>query len=432
MRNASRWIAAVAAGVILVGATSVLAQDWPQWRGPNRDNKAAGFTAPAEWPKELTQKWKVEVGPGDATPALVGDKIYVFTRLGADEVTTCLEAETGKKVWEDKTPAMAVTGAAARHPGPRGSPAVADGMVVTEGVGGVVSCLNAADGKVVWRKDPFPKMVPQFFEASSPLTVDKMAIAHVGGSSGAIIAFDLATGDEKWKCENQPASYSSPVVATIEGAKMIVQMTDKDIVGLGAADGKLLWQIPLAAGGGMGGGMGAGKGGGMGKGKGGMSGGMGGGYKAATVIVEGSTVYYCGQGFGTKAAAISKDGDKFAAKELWSNADGPQFSSPVLKDGFLYCLSGQGNLYCINAKDGKTVWKDTTNQGNYGAPVDAGTCMVVLTEKGELIVFRPSDKEYSEVAKFKVASAAYATPVLSGNRIFIKDADSVILFTVAK
>ena len=131
--------AAMAGCVILLGAASAFAKDWPQWRGPNRDGKVKGFTAPQKWPTELTQKWKVTVGSGDATPALVGDKLYVFTRQGADEVTLCLNAANGKELWKDKYAAQAVTGAASRHPGPRSSPAVANGKVVTLGVGGVLS-----------------------------------------------------------------------------------------------------------------------------------------------------------------------------------------------------------------------------------------------------------------------------------------------------
>ena len=90
MRNARRLIGAVLCGVILAGATCAMAQDWPQWRGANRDGKVSGFTAPQTWPKELTRKWKVTVGLGDATPALVGDKLYVFARQDQDEVTLCL------------------------------------------------------------------------------------------------------------------------------------------------------------------------------------------------------------------------------------------------------------------------------------------------------------------------------------------------------
>ncbi len=83
MKTASRMRAVTTAvGVLLLGASCVCAEDWPQWRGPNRDNKVTGFVAPSTWPKELTQKWKVNVGLGDASPVLVGDKIYVFTRQG--------------------------------------------------------------------------------------------------------------------------------------------------------------------------------------------------------------------------------------------------------------------------------------------------------------------------------------------------------------
>ena len=108
MRN-KRTITAVA-GVLAVSASCALAQDWPQWRGANRDGKASGFTAPKDWPKELTQKWKVTVGLGDATPALVGNKLYVFAREGGDEVIRCLDAANGKEIWQEKYDARQVSG----------------------------------------------------------------------------------------------------------------------------------------------------------------------------------------------------------------------------------------------------------------------------------------------------------------------------------
>ena len=176
-RSNGGWVACLA----LMGAISVAAQDWPQWRGANRDGKVTGFTAPQAWPKELTQKWKVTVGAGDAAPALVGDKLYVFSRQGADEVTLCLSATDGKELWRNAYAAQAPTGPAGRHPGPRSSPAVADGKVVTLGVGGVLSCLDAGTGKVMWRKEDLSKSVPQFFTAMSPVMADGLCIAHLGG-----------------------------------------------------------------------------------------------------------------------------------------------------------------------------------------------------------------------------------------------------------
>ena len=87
-----------AAGVLLLCGSAVNAQDWPPWRGPNRDAKTTGFKAPKTWPKELTQKWKVTVGDGVATPALVGDKLYVFTRQRGGRSHRCLDAATGKNM----------------------------------------------------------------------------------------------------------------------------------------------------------------------------------------------------------------------------------------------------------------------------------------------------------------------------------------------
>lgn len=131
MKNAKTAIGASVGWLVVLSVTGALAQDWPQWRGPNRDGKAAGFAAPAAWPASLVQKWKVPIGPGDASPALLGERLFLSIREGDQEVTLCIDARDGKQVWRDAYAAAAVTGAAARHPGPRSSPAVAEGKVVT-------------------------------------------------------------------------------------------------------------------------------------------------------------------------------------------------------------------------------------------------------------------------------------------------------------
>ena len=395
--------------VIVVSAGLVFAADWPQWRGANRDGKVSGFKAPAKWPKELTEKWKVTVGPGDATPALVGDKLYVFTRQGAEEVTLCLNASDGKEVWRDKYEAQAVTGAASRHPGPRSTPAVAGGKVVTLGVGGVLSCLDAGNGKVVWRKDPYPKLVPRFFTSTSPIIVDGMAISQFGeAGNGAIIAYGLAKGDEKWRWAVEGPEYASPVVMTAGGVKQIVTLTEKHIVGIGAADGKLLWQLPFAPGRRA--------------------------YNAATPIVDGDTVIYTGAGRGTKAVKIEKKGDGFTAKELWSNGDlATQYNTPVLRDGLLFGLSDGSKLFCINAETGQTAWTDSAShgRGGFGSVVSAGGCVLALSSSSELIVFKPDGKAYGEIARYKVSETPiYAYPVISGKRVFVKDQDSLALLMV--
>lgn len=394
---------------ILLSTGFVLAQDWPQWRGPNRDGKVTGFIEPKEWPKELTLKWKITVGLGDSTPALVGNRLYVFTRQGDDEVNLCLDAQTGKELWKDKYAAMAVTGPPSRHPGPRSSPAVADGKVVTIGVGGVLSCLDAATGKVLWRKDPYPKVVPQFFTAMSPIIVDGMAVAHLGGKdNGGIIAYDLKTGDPKWQWTEEGPEYASPILLTVDDTKQIVTLTEKSVVGINVADGKLLWKLPFLP--------------------------ERRAYNAATPIIDGEKVIYTGAGRGTKAVKIEKQADGFAAKEIWSNAEvAPQFNTPVLKDGLLFGLSNRGNFFCINNQTGQTAWIDSTqtDRGGFAAVVDVGSIILALPSSAELIVIKPVEKEYTELARIKVSEkATYAHPVIAGNRIYIKDEDSLSLWTI--
>jgi len=379
MEGTNRRRAALVGGVVVMIAISAWAQDWPQWRGPNRDGKVTGFTAPQPWPSELTQKWKVTVGTGCATPALVGGKLYVFARQGEDEVIQCLNAGTGKELWRDKYAAQAVTGAARRHPGPRSSVAVAQGKVVTLGVGGVLSCLDAATGKLAWRRDPFPKIVPRFFTSMSPIIVDGTVIAYLGGQdNGAVIAYDLASGNEKWRWGAEGPDYGSPVLLTAAGTKQIVMPTERSIVGIGIADGKLLWQLP----------------------------------------------------FPPQRRAY----DGFAVKKLWSNADlAVQFNTPVLKDGLLFGLSNSGNLFCINARTGQTAWTDATqrDRGGFTAILDAGSCLLALPSNSELIVFKPSSEQYTELAKIKVADTpTYAHPVIAGNRIYVKDQETLIMWTI--
>jgi outer membrane protein assembly factor BamB len=426
-----------AAFLPLLCASQGLAQDWPQWRGANRDAHVTGFQPPATWPKELAEKWKVKVGNGVATPALVGDKLYVFTREGDDEITRCLDANSGKQIWEDKYKAAPVTGPANRFPGPRSSPTVLEGKVVTLGAAGVLSCLDAATGKVVWRKDEI-KGAPRFFASSSPLVVDGVCIAQLGtDNKGGIAAYELATGKDKWTWTGQGPAYASPSLMTVDGAKLVIAMTASKMVALDAADGKLVWEAPFAV--------------------------TGRGYNASTPVIDGQTLIYDGSARGATAVKFEKSGDKVTAKELWKNQDAAvsvMYNTPVIKDGLLYGLSASNDLFCINMQTGKTAWtapfgaaaaagagKATAGGGaqkgkgkggggmrpdvGYGSIVDAGPVLFALTPSAQLVVFKPSDKDFMEQARIKLpATLTYAYPIVAGNRLFVKDDESVELLTI--
>lgn len=407
MVNHKKTIILLALCIILIITSGVLAQDWSQWLGTNRDAKVTGFTSPQTWPEKLNQKWQVNVGNGDSTPALVDGKLYVFTRRESDEILLCLDAEDGKELWRDSYSAKAATGPAGSHPGPRSSPAVADGKIVTFGVAGMLSCLNIETHKVLWRKNDLPGTYPQFFTSMSPLIVDDLCIAHLGKESeGVLIAYNLETGEPKWKWPEEGPTYSSPILMTVDGIKQLVIHTEKNLVGIALSDGKVLWKIATTN--------------------------QRMFYSCATAIIDGQTVYYTGQGTGSKAVKIVKKDNEFVHEDLWNNTEsGTTFNTPVLKDGLLFGLTPQGNLYCINAKTGTTAWTGEDTLNRFGSIVDAGSVLFALSSQSNLVVFEPVEEEYKELASYKVADTEiYAYPIIAGNRIYIKDQESLTLWTI--
>ena len=148
--------------------TPLAAADWPQWRGANRDGKVAEFVAPKTWPKQLTQKWKVTVGEGVATPALVGDKLYVFSRQENNEITRCLMPRPARNCGRKNTKHWAPAGRPQSYSGPRSSPAVANGKVVTLGVRGMLSCLTPPPARNCGARMTFPAPTRAFTPPPPP------------------------------------------------------------------------------------------------------------------------------------------------------------------------------------------------------------------------------------------------------------------------
>lgn len=408
MKKTNRFFVALVGFMTFVFITSAFAQDWPQWRGANRDGKVSGFEVPKIWPSELTPQWKVTVGLGDASPILADGKVYSFTRLADSEVIMCLDVATGKELWQNKYAAVAITGPdSSQHPGPRSTPAIGEGRIVTLGIGGVLSCLDAKTGNMIWRNEEFTKDLPGFFTSLSPLIIQGMCVVHLGGKEvGQIIAFDLKTGKQKWQTVSDGPSYASPLMMTVKGKKQIVELTAKNLIGIDPENGKLLWQFSVPVENRF--------------------------YNSASPVIDGQTVIITGQGQGTKAVKIQKQGDTFVAQEVWKNAElGTKWNTPVLKDGFLYGLSDGRKLFCMNVSTGQTAWIDTKLHNDFGTIVDAGSVLIALPQTSNLVVYKPDEKAYTEIATIKVAeSPTYSYPILSNNRIVVKDKESLVMMVV--
>lgn len=371
--------------------------DVPGWRGANRDGKFIGFKAPAVWPKELTKVWEVPVGLGDASPVLFKGKFYLLVSQDSTETLLCLNAKNGKQIWKTAiNRAPKVTGGAASHPGPRGTPYVSGGKVFTLGAGGVVACHDAGKGKLIWKNETYTAEVPQFFTSASPLVTDKLCILPLGGKeNGVVVAFDVNSGSEVWKVSGMPCTYSSPVFMTI-GETIIVDQSETALVGI-TMDGQLIGEIPTTC--------------------------LQRFYNSSTPVIDGPNIMVGGAGTGTKMYQVTNDG-AYNYFEVWSNPKlGVSFNTPVLKDGFLYANDSKfGYIYCLNAQTGETAWADTVKLNRFASMLDLGPAMLSLAGNATMVIFEPNGTAYKELARYKVSETEiYAHPLVADNKIYVKD-----------
>jgi len=397
---------AIAPGVLI---SQGLGPDWPQFRGPNRDGAVASFVEPTAWPERLTQQWKVDVGDGHATPVLVGARVYTFSRQGTNEVMQALDAATGKAIWQTRYPApVTVNPAAQAHgPGPKATPTFASGRLYTLGMGGIVTAFDAASGRQLWQK-PAGSTLPLYGTAISPLVDRGLVIVHVGGDTGgALTAFDAGTGDVKWAWNGDGPSYASPVVAEIDGIRQVITLTQGNVVGVSAADGRLLWRRPYAT-----------------------------EYtqNIITPVFVGSTLIIGGYQNPTIALRLVRSGDQWKTEDVWENAGISLYmANSVLVGDRLFGLShrNSGQYFTLDVKTGKTVWVGQPRQAENAAIVRAGSLVFSLEDDAELMVGRVGANSFQELKRYTVANAAtWAQPVISGRRIFVKDVSTLTLWTI--
>ena len=232
---------------VLSHAPVAMCQEWPQWRGPNRDGVTTSFREPTSWPERLTRQWKVDVGLGYATPLLVNNRVYIYTRQDEEEVMTALDGDSGEVIWRTSYPApFDMKSATARHgPGPKSTPAFADGRLFTLGMSGIVTSFDAETGRQLWQ-NPAPPVEPLYHTAMSPVVEGDLVIFHVGGhNDGALTAFNVETGDIQWSWQGDGPSYGSPLVVDLAGMRQVVTFTQENLVGVSVETGVLLWSRPF-------------------------------------------------------------------------------------------------------------------------------------------------------------------------------------------
>jgi outer membrane protein assembly factor BamB len=398
----------VTALLSLALCTALAAQDWPQWRGPSRTGAAVGFTPPAAWPDRPKQIWKVQAGAGHASPIVAAGRVYLFSRTGEQEAVSARDLATGKEIWRAAydAPYQMNSAATSHGKGPKSTPAHDRGRLFTFGISGVLSAWQAQDGRLLWRRDfkkEFPSTSPDFGVAMSPIVVGDLAIVHAGGiGNGALLALDVTSGATKWSWKGDGPAYASPIVADIAGTRQVVTQSQRHIVGLSLADGRLLWEIPYTT-----------------------------EYEqnSITPVVVNDLLIYGGLNKPTTAVRISAAAGKWQISPVWQNADVPMYmSTPVESGGYLFGLThhSRGQFFCLDLRTGKTMWTTKGREGENAALVTAGGLVMAMTTEGELVVLRSNAKAFEAVKRYTLAeSAVWATPALVGGGIVVKDADTL-------
>ncbi len=378
------------------------AQDWPQFLGPTRNGVYAGGDVASSFPKSgPLVVWKKTVGQGFSSPVVAEGKLILFHRLANKETVECLEADSGKSVWSFDY-STSYRDDFGFDEGPRSTPVIASGRVYTFGAEGALHCLELATGKKLWSVDTHDRFRVRkgfFGAACSPLVEGDLVVLNIGGElRSGLVAFNKDTGQVAWTAGDDEASYSSPVAATIRGARFLFFFTRGGLVAADPANGKIRFQFPWRAR-------------------------MQASVNAAAPLVIGDRVFISAS-YQTGAALLEVLGD--GVRKLWSSDDvlSSHYATSVVHKGFLYGFHGRQehgpSLRCADLENGKVIWN--VDQFRAGTITLAGDQLIVLKEDGELILAPASVKEFRAVARGKILPGTVrAYPALARGFLYARN-----------
>lgn len=391
MLHAARSIF-LASFLVAIVIPSLRGDDWPQWRGVNRDGEwretgiLESFSS-----SELKPKWRVEIGAGYCGPTVANGRVYVMDRVTEPDSTErvhCFDEQTGKTIWSHEY--ACDYGRIGYPAGPRASVTIDAGRAYALGSTGRLHVFDAASGQIVWQKDldqHYKIAMPIWGIAASPLVFENLVILHIGGEKACIVALHKATGEEVWRALDDRAQYSAPILVQQAGEPVAICWTGDSAAGLAAATGKVLWRhawkprnMPIGV---------------------------------ATPVVENDRVFFTSFYDGSLLLKLRQD--QPAAEVLWQrigqnekNTDALHsiISTPVFDGGYIYGVDSYGELRCLDAITGERVWEDRTavpparwstihfvkNGGRYW----------MFNERGELIIAKLSPQGYHEISRSKL------------------------------
>ena len=421
-------------------SSSLSADDWPQWQGPDRNaiSKESGLLK--EWPKDGPPlAWKITgLGGGDSAPSIANGRIYGMSNRGEDEIVWALSENDGKEVWASRLgPAFVQKGWPQSQEGPGGTPTVDGERLYVEGMAGDVSCLQVKDGKILWQRslqNDLGGKLPTWSFRESPLVDGDKVICTPGAQDAMLVALDKLTGKTIWKSAvpaspggetgrpgrgggGSGAAYASVIANDFEGLRQYVQLTAKGLLGVAAADGKFLWRYDRPA--------------------------NGMGINCSTPLYHDGRVFAASAyGAGGGLVKLSKDSNGgVKAEEVWSSKNiENHHGGVVLVDGCLFGANGgNGGGYpvCLDFQTGNVLWNERDSDKRRvkkGSVAVADGRIYYRTEQGIIVLIEPSRKEYLERGRFeqpdRTSLPAWAHPVIANGKLYIRDQDTLFCYDV--
>ncbi len=387
-------------------ASAASMPDVPQFFGPNRDGIVTGAKLARDWkatpPKQL---WRQPVGAGWSAFAVAGGRAYTQEQRGEDEAVTCYDVLTGQLLWTHTNAAHFSQWQSGD--GPRATPAVEHGQVFAIGATGVLDCLDASTGRLIWSHDVLQENKLANLEwgvSASPLVFDETVIVTGGSTHGpTVLAYRRATGEALWRAGTDKASYTSPVLATLAGRRVVLSVNAASFTAHDPVSGEMLLDQPWS--------------------KAGVP------QAAQPVVVEGDRVFLSA-GYGTGCVLFqikTGAGGQLTATQVWKNLRMKnQFNSVAARGGFLYGLD-DGLLACVEVETGARKWKD----GRYGSGQSllVDDLILVQTEPGPVVLAEAKPDGFSELGRIPaLSSKTWNHPTLAGRYLLVRNDQEAVCY----
>jgi outer membrane protein assembly factor BamB len=398
--------------LFFLAARALHADDWPQFLGPDRNGASAEKGLQFSWPKQGPPLlWEKRVGAGFAGPVVAGWRLILFHRLDNDEVVDCFDPETGKEQWSFKYPTT-YRDDFGFDEGPRATPLIAGNQVFTLGAEGKLHCIDLASGQAIWQRSlsaDYASRKGYFGVGTSPLLAGDNLLINVGGRDAGIIALNKDTSKEVWRATNHEASYSSPVIAEWGGARHAVFLTREGIVAVNPADGAVTYQKQFRA-----------------RGSASVN-------AASPLAADGHLFFSASYGTG---AILLRPTDQ-GMYEIWKSDDvlSNHYTTSIAQGGHLYGFDGRqeegARLRCVELKSGKVAW--TVEGFGCGSMILADGHLIILHEKGELIVAAASPSGYKEESRAPLLNGPCRSAIaLSNGHLHARDAHRLVCLNLKK